>query len=75
MTTLLIADHDGAALSAETAKALTAARALGGPVHILVAGKDARPAAEAAAALDGTDKVLLADAPACDGGLAEPLPP
>ena len=73
MTTLLLADHDGLALSPETAKALTAARALGAPVHVLVAGPDARPAAEAAAALDGVAKVLLADAPAVDGGLAEPL--
>jgi electron transfer flavoprotein alpha subunit len=73
MITLLLADHDGLALSTETAKALTAARALGAPVHVLVAGKDARPAAEAAALLDGVAKVLLAEAPAVEGGLAEPL--
>ena len=37
MTTLLIAEHDNAHLSGETAKALSAASQLGAPVHILVA--------------------------------------
>src|SRR5690606_22989498 len=52
MTTLLIAEHDNKSLKDATAKALTAAKALGGEVHVLVAGKDARPAADAAARLD-----------------------
>ena len=62
MTTLLVADHDNASLSEQTAKALTAAKELGGDVHVLVAGKNARAAAEAAAKLDGVAKVLLAEA-------------
>ena len=41
MTTLLIAEHDNAHLSGETAKALSAASQLGAPVHILVAGQGA----------------------------------
>ena len=45
MTTLLIADHDNATLKDATAKALTAANALGEDVHILVAGKDCGAAA------------------------------
>ncbi len=45
MTTLLIADHTNAKLADVTAKALTAARALGAPVHVLVAGKACGPAA------------------------------
>ena len=53
MTTLLVAEHDNAHLRDATAKALAAATALGGPVHVLVAGLNARPAAEAAAKLDG----------------------
>ena len=40
MTTLLLAEHDNKSLKDSTAKALTAAKALGGDVHILVAGKD-----------------------------------
>ncbi|HXD45829.1 MAG TPA: FAD-binding protein [Pseudolabrys sp.] len=73
MTTLLIAEHDNKSLKDATAKALTAARALGGDVHVLVAGKDARPAADAAAKLDGVAKVLLADGAAYEHQLAEPM--
>ena len=73
MTTLLIAEHDNASLKDATAKALTAAKALGGDVHVLVAGKGAQPAADAAAKLDGVKKVLLADADAYAHQLAEPL--
>jgi electron transfer flavoprotein alpha subunit len=73
MTTLLIADHDNAALKDATAKALTAASALGGDVHVLVAGKNCGPAAESAAKLDGVAKVLHADADQFEHQLAEPL--
>jgi len=72
MTTLLIAEHDNALLRDATHKALTAAQALGAPVHVLVAGFNCRPAAEAAARLAGVDKVLVADAPAYEHMLAEP---
>jgi len=48
MTILLIAEHDNATLSDQTAKALTAAKEIGGDVHVLVAGKDAKAAADAA---------------------------
>jgi electron transfer flavoprotein alpha subunit len=44
MTTLLVAEHDNETLSDQTAKALTAAKAIGGDVHVLVAGKDAKAA-------------------------------
>jgi electron transfer flavoprotein alpha subunit len=72
MTTLLIAEHDNASVKDATHKALSAAKALGGPVHVLVAGANCRPAAEAAAKLDGVEKVLVADAPSYDHMLAEP---
>ncbi|HEX8666402.1 MAG TPA: FAD-binding protein [Beijerinckiaceae bacterium] len=72
MTTLLVAEHDNAHLRDATAKALAAAKAMGAPVHILVAGSNARPAAEAAAKLDGVEKVLLADDPKYEHMLAEP---
>jgi electron transfer flavoprotein alpha subunit len=72
MTTLLIAEHDNAHLKDATHKALSAATALGAPVHVLVAGSNASAAAEAASKLDGVEKVLLADAPAYEHQLAEP---
>ena len=73
MTTLLLAEHDGKVLKDATHKALTAAKALGAEVHVLVAGRACRPVAEAAAALDGAKKVLLADGAAYEHMLAEPL--
>ncbi len=73
MTTLLIAEHDNKSLKDATNKALTAAKALGQPVHVLVAGKGARAVAEAAAKLDGVAKVLLADNASYEHMLAEPL--
>ena len=61
MTTLLVAEHSNSALNEATHKAMTAALALGGDVHVLVAGKDCRAAAEAAAKISGAAKVLVAD--------------
>jgi electron transfer flavoprotein alpha subunit len=72
MPTLLLAEHDNRHLKDATAKAMTAAKAIGAPVHVLVAGKDCRPAAEAAAKLSGVEKVLIADAPPLEHMLAEP---
>ena len=73
MPTLLIAEHDNKSLKDATNKAMSAARALGQPVHVLVAGKDCKAAADAAAKLDGAEKVLLADAAPYEHALAEPL--
>ncbi|MEP9349770.1 electron transfer flavoprotein subunit alpha/FixB family protein [Xanthobacter sp. KR7-225] len=73
MATLLLAEHDNSALNGVTAKALTAAAALGGPVHVLVAGQDAKAVADAAAKLSGVEKVLLADDALYAHRLAEPL--
>jgi electron transfer flavoprotein alpha subunit len=73
MTTLLIADHDNTTLSDETAKALTAALALGAPVDVLVAGSDAAAVASQAAALHGVAKVLHADSALLSHQLAEPM--
>jgi electron transfer flavoprotein alpha subunit len=72
MATLLIAEHDEKTLNGATAKALSAAKALGGEVHVLVAGAGCKPVAEAAAKLD-VAKVLLADAPLYAHRLAEPM--
>ncbi|MBB4277620.1 electron transfer flavoprotein subunit alpha/FixB family protein [Rhizobium mongolense] len=73
MTILLLADHDNSSLSDQTAKALTAATKIGGDIHILVAGKGAKPAADAAAKLSGVSKVLLAESDTLANNLAEPL--
>jgi electron transfer flavoprotein alpha subunit len=72
MTALLLAEHDNKVLKDSTAKALTAAKALGGDVHVLVTGKDCRAVADSAAKLAGVAKVLIADAPAYEHMLAEP---
>ncbi|MGI9383608.1 MAG: electron transfer flavoprotein subunit alpha/FixB family protein [Methyloligellaceae bacterium] len=73
MAVLLVAEHDNQTLNDATAKALTAAGAIGGDVHILVAGHDCRPAADAAAGLEGAGKVLIADAPQLAHQLAEEM--
>ena len=72
MPTLLLAEHDNKSLKDATNKALTAAKAIGAEVHILVAGHNCKAVADAAAKLDGVEKVLLADAPAYEHMLAEP---
>ncbi|MEQ1651217.1 MAG: FAD-binding protein [Hyphomicrobium sp.] len=71
MPTLIVAEHTNATLSPSTGKALSAATAMGGDVHILVAGSNCKGAAEAAAKLAGVSKVLVADAPQLANGLAE----
>jgi electron transfer flavoprotein alpha subunit len=73
MTALLLADHNNKTLGGATAKALSAARAIGQDVHVLVAGADCRGVAEAAAKLEGVGKVLLAEAPHLAHGLAEEM--
>ncbi|WFU11848.1 electron transfer flavoprotein subunit alpha/FixB family protein (plasmid) [Rhizobium sp. CB3090] len=73
MAILLLADHDNQSLSDQTAKALTAAVKIGGDVHVLVAGKAAKAAADAAARLSGVSKVLLAESDELANNLAEPL--
>jgi electron transfer flavoprotein alpha subunit len=73
MAILLVAEHDNATLSDQTAKALTAALAIGSDVDILVAGKGAKAAADAAAKLKGVRKVLLTEAGELEQHLAEPM--
>ena len=73
MAILLLAEHDNQSLSDQTAKALSAAQKIGGDVHVLVAGKGARGAADAAAKLQGVSKVLLAEADGLEHQLAEPV--
>lgn len=71
MTCLVIAEHDNARLNPTTRHAVTAALACGGGIHVLVAGQEARPVAEAAADIAGVDKVLLADGSSLRDAVAE----
>jgi electron transfer flavoprotein alpha subunit len=72
MAVLLIAEHNNASLNGVTHKAMTAAAAIGSPVHVLVAGKGCTAAAAAAAKISGVEKVLVADDAAYEHLLAEP---
>jgi electron transfer flavoprotein alpha subunit len=73
MSILVIAEHDNVALKSATLNTVTAATQLGGDIHVLVAGHNARSAADAAAKIAGVAKVLLADDAIYAHGLAEPL--
>ncbi|KQT87797.1 electron transfer flavoprotein subunit beta [Methylobacterium sp. Leaf469] len=72
MATLLYIEHDNGAVRDASLKALTAAAQLGAPVHVLVLGSGGRTAAEAAAKLEGVEKVLLSEDAVYDHALAEP---
>jgi electron transfer flavoprotein alpha subunit len=71
MTTLVIAEHDNASLKGATLNTVAAALKIGGEVHVLVAGLEAAASAQAAAAIPGVSKVLHAEAPSFQHGLAE----
>ncbi|AUG55830.1 electron transfer flavoprotein subunit alpha/FixB family protein [Thalassospira marina] len=72
MAILVFAEHDNATLSEQTAKALSAAFLIGTDVDVLIAGHNATPAAQAAAALANVRKVLLTDDASLANQLAEP---
>jgi len=71
MTALVIAEHDNQHLKIATNHAVTAASRLGGGVHVLVAGADAKAVADQAAQIAGVSRVLLAEGPSLAEGLAE----
>ena len=71
MTTLVIAEHDNATIKGATLNTVTAAVACGGDVHVLIAGHNAAAAAQAAAQITGVAKVIHADGPGLEHGLAE----
>ncbi|MGB6009135.1 electron transfer flavoprotein subunit alpha/FixB family protein [Castellaniella sp.] len=73
MSILVIAEHDNAQLGGATRNVVTAAAALGGDVHVLVAGSGAQAVAQEAARTAGVAKVLLADGAALADALAENL--
>jgi electron transfer flavoprotein alpha subunit len=71
MSALVIAEHDNAHVKGATLNTVTAALQCSAEVHVLVAGANAAAAAQAAAQIAGVSKVLHADAPGFEHGLAE----
>jgi electron transfer flavoprotein alpha subunit len=75
MSSLVIAEHDNASIKAPTLNAVTAAKAVDGDVHVLVAGENAAAAAAAAAKIAGVSKVIHVEGAQYAHGLAEALAP
>lgn len=73
MAVLVVAEHDNAALRGSTLNTIGAASKIGGDITVLVAGSGCRAVAEAAAAVEGVSRVLLADDASLENPLAENL--
>lgn len=73
MTILVIAEHDNTALNGATLNVVTAAKAIGGDIEVLVAGEACGAVAEAAAKIDGVSKVIVADNAAYKYQIAEAM--
>ncbi len=73
MSVLVLAEHDNAELSPGLLNTIAAAMQLENDVHVLVAGHNCRPVAEAAAKCAGVTKVRISDDPRYEHPLAEPL--
>ena len=71
MSILVIAEHDNASINGATLNTVSAAKAIGGDIAVLVAGEGCGAAADAAAKIDGVSKVLVADNAAYGHQLAE----
>ncbi|HKM26859.1 MAG TPA: FAD-binding protein [Thiopseudomonas sp.] len=75
MSILVIAEHTNDALGAATLNTVAAAKAIGGDIHVLVAGANCDAAAQAAAKVEGVSKVLSADNAAFGHQLPENVAP
>ena len=73
MSILVIAEHDNSVINGATLNTISAAKAIGGDIDLLVAGEACGAAAEAAAKIEGVTKVLVADDAAYKYQLAEPM--
>jgi electron transfer flavoprotein alpha subunit len=73
MRTLVVAEHDNAALKPAVLNTVTAAQKIGGDIDILVAGHNCAEAAKSAAQIPAAKKVLVADAVQYAHPLAENL--
>ena len=75
MSVLVLADHDNGQLAGATLNTVTAASQIGGDIHILVAGDSSGDVANAAAAVAGVAKVLVASDESLGHGIAENVAP
>ena len=73
MAILVIAEHDNASLKDMTHKTVTAAKAMGGDVDVLVAGQGVKNVAAEAAKIAGVRKVLACDHASLKRQLAESM--
>ena len=71
MAVLVYAEHDNSSIKGATLNTVAAAQAIGGEIHVLVAGSGCQAAAAAAAQIAGVSKVLVADNAAYANQLAE----
>lgn len=71
MAILVYAEHDNASLKKATLATVTAGKAIGGDIHVLVAGANCQAVAEQASKVDGVSKVLVADNAVYEHQLAE----
>jgi len=73
-SSLVLGEFDGkGVLSGATRAAVTAARKVGGPLHMLLAGAGAKAAATSAAQVAGVEKVLYSEEATFSNGMAEGL--
>ena len=75
MAVLVLAEHDNKELAKSTLNTLGAAKQIGGDIDVLVAGSGCSGVADTVAKADGVSKVLKADAPELEHGLAENIAP
>jgi electron transfer flavoprotein alpha subunit len=71
MSILVFAEHDNSTLKADTLKTVAAAQAIGGDIHLLVAGSNCQSVAQEATKVNGVSKVIVADNAAYEHQLAE----
>jgi electron transfer flavoprotein alpha subunit len=75
MSILVVAEHENSKIKAATLNTIAAGVAIGGDIHILVAGQNCAAAGEAASKIASVAKVLVADSAEYVNGIAENLTP
>jgi electron transfer flavoprotein alpha subunit len=75
MSILVVAEHENSEIKAATLNTIAAGVAIGGDIHVLVAGQDCAAAGEAASKITGVAKVLVANSVEYANGIAENLTP
>ncbi|MDB3952766.1 FAD-binding protein [Alphaproteobacteria bacterium] len=75
MTSLVLVEHDNEEIKGATLNTVAAAQALGGDIHLLVAGSECGAVVEAAAKMASVKKVLHIDSAEYKNGIAENLAP